>query len=66
MANRASGRLHSAPQRLRHLYLTRWGPNGWPARAHTMIGPDRLRNLRTLVEATLSDGVAGDDIEAGF
>jgi hypothetical protein len=38
---------------------------GWPSRAHTMIGAPRLRNLRACIEAVLEDGVAGDFIETG-
>lgn len=52
-------------QRLRHPYLTRRGGLQWPARAHTMIGPARLRHLRTLVETTLRDAIPGDYIETG-
>lgn len=52
-------------QRLRHPYLTRRGAIPWPSRAHSMIGPQRLRNLRTLMERTLNEGVTGDYIETG-
>src|SRR5262249_5309566 len=52
-------------QRLRHPYLTRRGVLAWPARAHTMIGPARLRNLRHLVECTIREGIQGDYIETG-
>jgi len=37
----------------------------WPAVAHTMIGIERLQNLRTLTEAALVHGVPGDFIETG-
>lgn len=57
--------LRLALQRIRHPYLTRRGAFGWPARAHTMIGQARLRNLRNLVERTLLEGVPGDYIETG-
>jgi O-methyltransferase len=52
-------------QRVRHPYLTRHGPLACPARAHTMIGPKRLRNLRELVERTIREGIPGDYIETG-
>lgn len=37
----------------------------WPKYAHTMIGARRLKNLRTVVECVLRDGVPGDLLEAG-
>lgn len=37
----------------------------WPATAHTMIGSKRLRNLRSLCEDVLREGVPGDFIETG-
>lgn len=37
----------------------------WPARAETMIGLKRMRNLRTCVESVLQDSVPGDLIETG-
>ena len=37
----------------------------WPLNAQTMIGIPRLRNIRTCVQAILSDDVPGDLIEAG-
>ena len=37
----------------------------WPARAHTMIGLKRFRNLQACVETVLADGVPGDLIETG-
>ena len=52
-------------QRLRHPYLTRRGVLLWPSRAHSMIGPKRLRNVRELVERTLRENVPGDYIETG-
>lgn len=52
-------------RRLRHPYSTRHGAFSWPARAHTMIGRTRLRNLRELAEATIRDGIPGDYIETG-
>lgn len=58
-------RLRRLLQRLRHPYLTRRGALAWPARAHTMIGPARLRNLRHLVERTIQEGIPGDYIETG-
>jgi hypothetical protein len=37
----------------------------WPARAHTMIGFNRLANLRMCVETIIDDAVPGDLIETG-
>lgn len=37
----------------------------WPARALTMVGRQRLRNLRTLIERAIDEDVPGDIIEAG-
>lgn len=37
----------------------------WPAKAHTMIGFERLRNVRTLMSQVISDGVPGDFVETG-
>jgi hypothetical protein len=37
----------------------------WPKSAMTMIGTARMRNLRRLVETALTEGVAGDLLEAG-
>jgi hypothetical protein len=37
----------------------------WPARAHSMIGLKRLRNLRDCVEDVIYRGVPGDLIETG-
>lgn len=37
----------------------------WPSQAHSMVGLARLRNLATLMERTLDEGVAGDYIETG-
>ena len=37
----------------------------WPRQAHTMIGAQRLDNVRTLIEDVLRTGVAGDLIETG-
>ncbi len=37
----------------------------WPQTALTMIGRTRLRNVRTLVESVLKDGIVGDFIETG-
>lgn len=36
-----------------------------PSQAHSMIGSVRMRNLRELAEAVLSDGVPGDFVETG-
>jgi macrocin-O-methyltransferase TylF-like protien len=53
-------------QRIRHPYLTRRGALAWPLRAHTMIGPARLRSLRELVERTIRENVPGHYIETGI
>jgi O-methyltransferase len=37
----------------------------WPARAQTMIGTARMRNLRILCGRALSEGIPGDFIETG-
>jgi hypothetical protein len=37
----------------------------WPASALTMVGRQRLRNLRRAVESVIDEGVPGDIIEAG-
>jgi len=43
---------------------TRRGPH-WPARAYTMIGPQRLDNLEFCARDALRRGVPGDFIETG-
>jgi hypothetical protein len=63
--SRVETRLLGVMQRLRHPYLTRRGALPWPSRAHSMIGPARMRNVRTLVERTLNENVPGDYIETG-
>lgn len=37
----------------------------WPTQAHSMAGLVRLRNLKTLVQRTLDEGIPGDYIETG-
>jgi O-methyltransferase len=37
----------------------------WPGKAHTMIGFERLRNLRELMSHTISERVPGDFVETG-
>ena len=37
----------------------------WPALAHTMVGLQRLRNVRELAQRALDEAVPGDFIEAG-
>jgi hypothetical protein len=37
----------------------------WPAQAHSMIGVQRMDNIRFCVEHALADGVRGDLIETG-
>ncbi|MGH6971840.1 MAG: TylF/MycF/NovP-related O-methyltransferase, partial [Caulobacteraceae bacterium] len=57
--------LKAAALRLRHPRQTRNWKEFWPVKAHTMLSPERLSNLRQLTEATLRDGVPGDYIETG-
>jgi O-methyltransferase len=57
--------VQNARLRLRHPWQTRAGDFGWPARAQTMLSPERLRHLRNLTAATLREGVQGDYIETG-
>lgn len=63
--DRLAMRLRALRQRLRHPYATRRFPLLVPARAHTAIGPTRLRHLRNLVERTIREDVPGDYIETG-
>jgi len=58
-------RLRGLLQRIKHPYTARRGAIAWPARAHTMIGPKRLANLRSLAETTLREAIPGDYIETG-
>ena len=37
----------------------------WPAKAHTMIGFERLRNVRELMSHVISDQIPGDFVETG-
>jgi O-methyltransferase len=37
----------------------------WPAKAHTMIGFERLRNVRELMSHVISEKVPGDFVETG-
>lgn len=37
----------------------------WPSVAHTMVGLKRVRNIRTLLDRVVADGVPGDFIETG-
>jgi O-methyltransferase len=37
----------------------------WPAKAHTMIGFERLRNVRELMSHVIGDDVPGDFVETG-
>ena len=43
----------------------RAGGLDWPLQAHTMIGTQRMDNLRHCVETALANGVPGDLIETG-
>src|SRR6056297_2968504 len=36
-----------------------------PSQAHTMIGHERMRNLRSCLETAIAQGVPGDVIETG-
>jgi O-methyltransferase len=51
----------SAPR----LQEQRLNGEGWPARAHTMVGIRALDNLQHCVETVLREGVPGDLIETG-
>ena len=62
---RSEMRLRALWQRLRHPYLTRRNPLLLPRRAHTAIGPTRVRHLRQLVERTIHENIPGDYIETG-
>jgi len=46
-------------------HRTRAEGRDWPRHGQTMIGVERLRNVRDCVEAVLDEGVPGDLIEAG-
>src|SRR5205823_13969611 len=37
----------------------------WPAEAHTMIGVQRLENVRELVQRAIDENLTGDFLEAG-
>ena len=37
----------------------------WPAKAHTMIGFERLRNMRELMSHVIAEQVPGDFVETG-
>ncbi len=37
----------------------------WPSKAHTMIGYQRLRNIRELMSDVVGDNIAGDFVETG-
>ncbi|WP_296443201.1 TylF/MycF/NovP-related O-methyltransferase [Rhodoferax sp. UBA5149] len=37
----------------------------WPAKAHTMIGFERLRNVRHLMNQVINDKIPGDFVETG-
>jgi O-methyltransferase/8-demethyl-8-(2,3-dimethoxy-alpha-L-rhamnosyl)tetracenomycin-C 4'-O-methyltransferase len=43
----------------------RAGGRDWPSVAHTMIGQQRMANLRQLAEAVIREGIPGDFIETG-
>lgn len=43
----------------------RYGGLDWPAFAHTMIGAQRMDNLRQCLEQVIADDVPGDVIETG-
>jgi O-methyltransferase len=44
----------------------RYEGKDWPSVAHTMVGVQRLENLRMLAQQALDDGIPGDFIEAGI
>jgi O-methyltransferase len=37
----------------------------WPSHAYTMVGPQRLDNIRFCIEDVISQGISGDFIETG-
>lgn len=39
--------------------------NPWPVRAHTMIGPARLKNVRASCLSAIADNIPGDFVECG-
>lgn len=45
--------------------ITRDGGRDWPSSAHSMIGRQRMANLRRLSETVIQDQVPGDFIETG-
>lgn len=49
----------------RHIALDRHVGSDWPSMAHTMVGKERIHNLRRLCEDAVRNGVAGDFLEAG-
>jgi hypothetical protein len=64
------GVLHKDPGRIRNKVTpydeeTRQYGWDWPAHAHTMIGRERLENVRLLMESILGNNIPGDVIETG-
>src|SRR5690606_8626282 len=58
-------RVAALRQRIRHPILSRRGALTWPPRAHSMLSPERLRNVRELAERALAEDIPGDYIETG-
>ena len=56
--------LSPRPEETREAALRAQGRD-WPVYAQTMVGVERLRNVRRCVETVLADGIPGDLIEAG-
>lgn len=61
-----SRRMPTGTQFMRRIPLERRAKGlDWPGEAESMIGVDRLRNIRECIEALLVDGIPGDLIETG-
>src|SRR5688572_17840413 len=59
------GEVEIRPLPLSDLHKRFDGTEVWPADSFTMIGVNRLHNIRTCVEQVLEHGIPGDLIEAG-
>ena len=55
------------PSDVRLFKMAKPGERGlhWPSHAYSMVGPDRMDNLRFCVEDVIAKGVPGDVIETG-
>jgi hypothetical protein len=59
------GSMHPADEHGRYEADKRNDGRDWPSAAHTMIGMERLKNVRSCVERALDASVAGDFVETG-